>query len=210
MSALELPIDPNAIAKMPYISFKRVPVQDKEKTLEAGHYVAVDVDYINVTQPGGTDVFEQKVDFFFDQCQRDMNNGRLPAEWLTAYRRKYEAWKNGQEIPVDGTPIRGWPVISPAQQETLIRLNILTVEALSSISADAVKRVGIGGADLKNKAKAWLKQIKQAGKLTLEYAELQKENETLKGSLAALEEKIKLLEQQISSIKADESASVSK
>ena len=92
-------------------------------------------------------------------------------------------------MPVNGTPIRGWGVISPAQQETLIKMQVLTVEDLSLMNDEGAKRVGMGGLDLKNKAKAWLSQLDDKGALTIQMADLQQKFANLEASSEILAEK---------------------
>lgn len=178
-----------------YVTFERVAVEDKAASLREGHYIARDVDYVNVTPPYSKDIWKAKVSQWFDNMKQDVQNGRLPREWMDGYIRKYEAWKNGQEIPLEGTAIKGWGVISPAQQETLIRLNILTVEDLAGVTDEGAKRIGMGAMELKNKAKAWLAQLNDRGPLTLEMAAVKQENAVLKGSIEALTAQVERLTQ---------------
>jgi len=185
---LELIREDNSVK--PFVRFERIPVENKVRSLEEGRYVAVDVDYVNVTPPFSKDIFKQKAAAWFEQLERDVQNNRISEAWVLDYKKAYEYWKRGQELPLEGTPIKGWGVISPAQQETLIRMNVLTVEVLAKINDEGIRRIGMGGIDLKNKASAWLKTLGKSGAATLEIAALKKENESLKASLAILESRI--------------------
>lgn len=176
---------------MPYVRFDRIPVEDAAASLAAGHYVAKDVDFAYVTPPFSKDVMKHKAANWFAQLKVDVANGRIPGEWVDKYKASYDAWQKGQELPVDGFPIRGWGVISPAQQETLTKMHILTVEQLAAINDEGLRRIGMGSVDLKNKAVAWLKQLKKAGPATQEISALKKENEALKASVEILEGKLK-------------------
>ena len=175
---------------MPYVRFERVAVEDPKATLAAGHYVAKDIDRAYVTPPYSKDVMIFKVENWLNQLSVDASQGRIPKDWVEKYKRAYEAWKQGQELPLDGFPIKGWGVCSPAQQETLIRLHILTVEQLAAVNDEGIRRIGMGAVDLKNKADAWLKQLNKAGKPTVEMAALKKENASLKSQVENLEEKL--------------------
>ncbi len=53
--------------------------------------------------------------------------------------------------------------------------------------------IGPGAIDLKNKAIAWLGELKDKGANTMEIAALKGENESLKGSVATLERQVKTL-----------------
>ena len=180
-------------ARPSYARFERVAVEDVPASRAAGHYVARDEDYALVTPPGSKDVFKIKVKNWFVNLDQDAANGRIPPEWVAAYRAAYQAWQAGQDIPLDGTPIRGWGMLSPAQQETLCRLSILTVEDLAHLNGEARQRIGMGAVDLQNKAQAWLAQVQDKGPLTAEVAALKAENAQLKAALDALSEKLESL-----------------
>jgi hypothetical protein len=157
-----------------YVRFERIAVEDVNATLAAGHYVAKDVDMALITPPYSKDVMKYKVKNWFAILDQDVRNNRIPQRWVDNYKEAYQAFQNGQELPVNGTAIKGWGVISPAQQETLIKMSVLTVEDLAAMNDEGIKRVGMGGIDLKNKAKAWLLQLKDNGALVVQMADLQK------------------------------------
>lgn len=169
-----------------YVRFERVAVENKAKSLEAGRFVADDVDFALITPPYSKDCIKIKVKQWLLNLDADVNNQRIPPEWRDKYLKAYDAWKNGQELPLDGTPIRGWGVISPAQQETLIRLNILTVENLAQANDEGLRRIGMGALELKTKAVAWLHDLNSRGHITQEMAALKVENENLKQQVETL------------------------
>lgn len=180
-----------------YVRFERVAVEDKAASLREGHYIARDVDMALITPPYSKDIFKIKVPQWFANLEQDIHNGRIDPKWVEDYKEAYRRWQNGQEIPLNGTPIKGWGVISPAQQETLIRMNVLTVEDLAGINDEGVKRVGMGGTDLKNKAAAWLAQLKDKGPLTQEISALKAENSLLKSNVETLTGQVQSLLAQV-------------
>ena len=135
-----------------YVRFEIVPVEDKAASEAAGHYVGRDVEFALITPPYSKDIFKIKVPQWKLNMKQDVANGRLPEEWMDKYLEAYSKWKAGQEIPLNGTPIKDWGVISPSQREMLIRMNILTVEDLSRVTMEGLQRIGMGAVDLKNKA----------------------------------------------------------
>jgi len=185
-----------------YVTFERIAVEDKAESTRQGHYVAKDVDYVNVTPAYSKDMWKSKVPQWLDNMKSDVMNGRLPQEWMDAYLRKYEAWKNGQALPLEGTAIKGWGVISPAQQEILLRMNILTVEDLAGINDEGLKRIGMGAMELKNKARAWIAQLNDKGPLTIKMASIEQENALLRGTISSLEAKIEKLARSYESTQA--------
>lgn len=176
-----------------HVRFERVAKEDKAASLEAGHYVAKDVDYALITPPYSKDEVRVKVTQWIENMQQDVRNERMPAEWQEFNLKAYRAWQNGQEIPLNGTPIRGWGVISPAQQETLIRMMVLTIEDLAAINDEGLRRIGMGALELKNKAIAWLQSIKDKGPLVMENAALKTKVEQLEISQAAMQAQIAAL-----------------
>lgn len=176
-----------------YATFHRVAVEDKAASRECGQYRAKDVDYVHLTPPYSKDLMKWKVSEWFENMRRDVSNGRMPQEWVDGYRKQYEAWKQGEEPAPNGTPIKGWGVISPGQQETLIRMHILTVEDLELANDEALRRIGMGAHDLRNKARAWLSQLKDKGPLTQEMAAVKAENRTLVSQVQTLQAQVTAL-----------------
>lgn len=179
------------------VRFYLVTMEDKAATLKAGHYVAKDVEFVDVLQPFSKDKVTKKVASWIVEIADKARNGRIPEQWQEGYKEKLAKWRAGQEAPLDGTPIRGWPVISPALQETLIHLNILTVESLAIINDDGQRMIGMGALDLKNKANAWLSQRSDKGPLTIEVAALKGENNTLKTTVETLSAQVEGLSRRL-------------
>ena len=170
----------------PLIRFERTVKEDKQASLKAGRFVGRDVDIALVTPPYSRDVNKHELPAYWKKLEMDVQGGRFRTDWLDHYMKAYEMWKSGQEIPLNGSPIRGWGVISPAQQEGLIRMNILTIEDLSLVNDEGLKRIGMGSQELKNKAKAWLAQLNDKGPLVQEIAAVKKENDVLRGQIESL------------------------
>lgn len=185
--------------KPAYVKFDTISKELPKRSREEGHYVAVDVDIVTVRQIGATDSVIFEVDRWFKQNDVEVQAGRLSLTHAQQYRRAYEAWKAGQEMPLEGTPIKGWAVISPAQAETIIRAGVRTVEDLASMNAEAMGKIGMGAVMLKNKAQAWVAQAKDKGPLTMEMAELKTKNEVLELTLTKLQEQMAVLQQEAKS-----------
>lgn len=156
-----------------YVTFEYRPVEDRAASILSGHYVAKDVAFVTITRPGSRDSVERVADEWFIQLEADAKNQRIPAHWLEGYRAIFNAWKKGEELPPNGTPIKTWPALSPAQQKTIISAGILTIEDLASLSDSEISRLGTGGTSLKLKAQSWLDASKDQGKLAERYAALE-------------------------------------
>lgn len=66
------------------------------------------------------------------------------ARW-DAIRPRYEAWKAGQELPLDGTPLAAWSGVSRSQAEVLKSHGVRTVEELAQLTDTHKDRMGIMG-----------------------------------------------------------------
>jgi hypothetical protein len=174
----------------PYVRFERRGIEDKQASLKAGHYVARDVDYALITPPYSRDRVDIKVDNWFKNEEKNVKSGHTPIEWLERWKKGYEAWKQGEEMEPDGTPIKGWGALSPAQEKMVLHSGIRTIEDLASCNDEGLRRLGLGGRDLVTKARAWLQSANDHGKVALQNAALVKENEQLKTTVASLEEKV--------------------
>lgn len=178
---------------MPLVRFERMAVEDHVESLRVGRYMAKDVDYVIITPPYSKDEVVKKVKNFLEDNQRKVQNRQMPASAAERYEQEYQGWLKGQELPPDGTPIRGWAMISPAQSAMLIDRKILTVELLSTVNDEGLRLIGMGGHELRAMAKSWLAQAKSKGPLTMEVTELQKENAVLKGSVDTLTQQVEAL-----------------
>src|SRR6185295_18164354 len=106
--------------KPAYVEFSTMAKELKKRSEEEGRYVAIDVDIVSVRQIGATDSVIFEVERWLQQNKAEVAGGRLPPEHAEHYKRLYQHWKNGQELPVEGTPIKGWAVISPSQAELIV------------------------------------------------------------------------------------------
>jgi len=183
--------------KRPYVRFARVAVENTVASQQEGRYVATDVDMVYITPPFTKDVIPNKVKNWFVKLDQDVRNNRIPESWVQDYKKAYEYWLKGQEMPLEGTPIRGWAILSPAQQESAIKLHILTVEQLSVINDEGIRRLGMGGLDMKTKAAAWLQTASKRGRPTLEMVALKKENESLKKTIQTLTSRLQGVEEML-------------
>lgn len=182
-------------AKIPYIRFMLEAREDRNASIEAGHVVMKDVEMVSITSPGSKDCVVREVSAWLDSCKQNVDGGRLPQEWLDAYKRAYKYWKETGEIPESGTPLRNWPMITPAHAETLTNLNIRTVEQLAEATEEAISRIGMGGRALKERAANWLEASSgEAGKLTMRLEQAETERDQLADTVQQLADRVKQLE----------------
>ncbi len=170
-----------AQARPPYVEFKMVAKDDPKKSHEVGYRVTKDVEVAFITQPGSKDQFEYEAQSWLDSIKHKAIDGRYPQDWCDAFHKKYEAWKQGLEPPLNGTSVKEWPVLSPAQAENFIALRIPTIEDVAAMTEQAMSAFGMGARGLKDKAIEWLKGKDVAGQAMQENIELKKRVQELEG-----------------------------
>lgn len=180
----------------PYVSFELRAVEDRTNSIEAGHYVSKDVPFVLITPAGSKDRIEREAEDWFQYLQSQVQAERFPSEWYRAYKHAYEEWTKGNEPVLDGTDIKNWPVASPAQVKMLLAWNVRTVEDLARANEETLRRLGMGGHALKEKAIEWLssagsqgKVVEQIAALRAELADLKSENKELRQRVAEAEAK---------------------
>jgi hypothetical protein len=149
----------------PYVVWEIRAIEDRTASIEKGHYVGKDVDYAIITRPGSRDTLEKEALVWLADLREKSRKGELPVNWFSAFQESYNFWKKGEEVPLDGTPIKGWPLLSPAAQKEMISAGIRTVEDLAVFSDSELSILGTGAISFKAKAQSWLAAAKDTGKL---------------------------------------------
>lgn len=181
-----------------YVRFEKRAVEDRSALGAVGQVVCKDMDIVCITPPGSKDCIEREVAGWLDNLRVSVKDGRISQDLASRYERAYEFWKRGEEIPINGTAIKGWPVMSPSQQKLCIEAaNIRTVEDLAVANGEAIARLGIGGYEMKQKAEAWLKAASSIGAVVQENVALRIKVTTLETQITALEARNAALAAQI-------------
>lgn len=186
----------------PFAVFEYRSKEDRTASLAAGHPVYVEEAWIIVTPQGSKDRHERLALEWLEQKKQDVVEGRFPDEWYQAYKRHYELWKNNEALPESGTALKNWPTASKAQIQTLLGLNIRTVEDLATANEEAIARLGMGGRTLKQRAEEWLSSAESQGKTANRMTALEQENAELKDALKKQGEQISRLLQAVPAIPA--------
>lgn len=174
----------------PYVEFKKIAKEDPKRSVELGYRVTKDVDMVFIMQAGSKDQVERIATEWLASIKRKLlenAHDAYPEDWVSGFHKKFEMWKEGHDIPVNGTSVKEWPVLSPAQAENFIALRILTVEDVAAMTEESLGRFGMGARELKDKATKWLAD--RAGKNLVE-----QENAELREKLEALTKRLEELE----------------
>lgn len=102
------------------------------------------------------------------------------------YARNYQAFREGKELPTDGTAVEHWLGADNSYTLVLKSMHLRTVEAVADMSDAVCKELGLGGTELRRKAQVFL-EVQRDGVKADELAAKDNTIEDLKRRLAALE-----------------------
>ena len=178
----------------PYIEFKILTEEDREQSIATGAYKSKDVDFVSIMPAGDRNLkVDRRVDEWLDQLSQRVKQGMGNVQHLDYFKTAYKTWKETQEIPVNGTPIKAWPVISPSQAQNILSANIRTIEDLAMANEETLMRIGMGARALKEKAIAWLDAANDTGKIAEKNAAMKVKMAQLVADMAKLRETNKQL-----------------
>lgn len=187
----------------PHVQFEVRPVEDRSASVEAGRIVYKDIIFAVITPAGSKDRVERIAEEWLTHIVEETRLGRFPSSWTDHYKRAFAAFKEGLDIPEQGSPLAMWPVITPGQLRMLQDIGIRTVEQLASSNEEAIRHMGMGGRQLRQRAIDYLAQSADPGKVSGELETLRRDNLELK---AQLEKQNKMLEQLAKKLEAQQAA----
>jgi len=156
-----------------------------------GSPVYKDIAHIEITTPGGYNRIVEPV--------RPEHKGRFPRHWAM-----FEQSQGGGDNIV-GTKLAEWPAITRSRAEELRAMKFYSVEQIASASDQQIQGMGMDGTMLRQKAIQFLKVAKD----TSMSEKLLAENARKDAEIAATNERMKKLEDQISAlVQAQASAAV--
>lgn len=149
--------------KPPYVTFEVRAVEDRQRSVDEGRYIAKDVIFAQITRPGSRDTHEEEAEQWLLKLAKRASDGIIPQAWVAKFSTELAAFKNDETLPESGTPIKGWQVISPAVQAQIIRAGFRTVEDLAAAPEVELISIGMGGPTFREKARAWIAEGKEKG-----------------------------------------------
>lgn len=183
-----------AEARPPYVRFITEAVKDTPRSIELGRNVTKDVDYACIRQVGSKDELKIKAGDWLTEIKRKSLEGThdaYPLEWVKQFEGAYDAFKNGQDGPINGTSVKQWALLSPSQAQNFISIGIMAIEDVANMTEDAMRLYGMGARELKEQAKEWMAGKEVAAVVQAENEELKKRIAEMSERLAALEDKPK-------------------
>lgn len=152
-------------ARPPLIRFERRAIEDRAATIEAGHLVEKDQDWVVVQQLGSQNTTEHVATDWLAHMEKESRDRpkQMPSRWVEGFRAAFEAWKKGEDMVVDGTSIKNWVAISKADVGNLLRIGVQSIEDCAAMNEETMKRVGMGARAIKQKAIAWVQARQENG-----------------------------------------------
>lgn len=181
----------------PHVRFETRSAEDRAASIEAGKKVYKDLDWVIITPPGGKDVVENHAEQWLANIRDRAQVGQYDPEWVEAFSKMYGMYKEGKELPEDGTPLRMCTTLfTPAEIQNCLGANVRTLEMLASANEEALGRIGMGARALKTRAQESIKVGENAGG-AMKVEALTLENAELKSKVAALTEIVTEMREQI-------------
>lgn len=143
-----------------HVSFEIQTVEDRAKFIATGMASTRDIEVIIYHISGDKNtVLPKEITAYEKACWKHPKKPHLHHIPVL-----YEAWKNGLAAPLNGKSLREWPLISPSQINHAAALNIHTVEDFAELNDEGLRAFGIGGQQLKQKAKEYLAEAAGPGR----------------------------------------------
>jgi hypothetical protein len=185
--AIQLPPLPSETEPAPHVEFELRSVEDRHASVQQGMKIMKDQEFILIYPRGGKDMVEKVV-------PASPQKGQYPTpawqEFNARFGKLYAAWKEGQELPVEGTDLRTFRLLTPAQIDNCRELHIFTVEQLAEANEETLKNIGMGSRNLKMTAQRWLEFGEGGGKQVTRMEDLEAKNAALTDLVKQLEAKL--------------------
>lgn len=158
-----------------------------EATKTAGRPVPAVKPFAFIMQHGSKDVVERDAEEWLAQIEQKAREGMYNQEWAERFRKQYEAFCKGQDLPPEGTPVRTWPAPNREQVIRLLAMGILTVEQLSAVPDSALSNIGLDGRHLRDLARNFIEAGHGAAGLAKKVADLEELTRQQADTIARLE-----------------------
>lgn len=167
-----------AADKRVYVKFFTRPVQNEQKSDEAGRAIFEEREYIEIRTPG----------------QQNNVIVRPVAEMdKTRFREAYRQFKAGVADQLDGTPLYEVPFLTKSQVEELAHMRVRTLEHLADLN-DSVCSAHAGLYALKQKAQKFLQAAEKAAPITDLQRQINELTDKLSTATATIEDQSRIIQ----------------
>lgn len=113
----------------------------------------------------------------------------MRARW-SLIKPAYDAWKSGQDLPVNGTPLAAWAGVTNEKAEVLRKFGIRTVEDVAMLAESQIEKIPLPAVrDMRKAAKLFL-EGRGAAEIAEREAERDKEMEAMRAKMHEQEERL--------------------
>lgn len=166
-----------------FVEFYVRPERMNYKSEQAGREIYEDKEFVKITCPGAPPRVVER---------------EATAQDKERFSQQYAAFKRHEKVLVEGTPLTEIPSIGKAQALNMNGHGIYTVEQLAELPDQALEAIGLGGRELREKAKALLSKASDGA----EVSKLVSDNKDLR-------EQLKVMQQQVAALQAGKNETLS-
>jgi hypothetical protein len=116
-----------------------------------------------ITPAGSKDCVERPAEDWLKEKNDKAIMGEYPLAWAQHHSAAYEAWKKGNELPREGTPIKTWQMATRDVVSRCLAINIPVVEDLAELPDSGLSTLGIDGRYWRDLARGWINEGKDKG-----------------------------------------------
>jgi hypothetical protein len=166
------------LSRVPFFFFvDREHGANAEASSAAGYEVPQLVTFILITPHGHRgDPMEFFADEFITRKNAEARAGRYDPAWVSEFKSGLALFRDGKEIPRNGTPLVTWDRILKTRREQL-KQRFPTVEDLAAVPDSSLSDIGMDGRVLRDMARG---DIKAKTDLSPVVKELADANETIR------------------------------
>jgi len=185
----------NSMNRVPYFFFAdREHGIDAEQSAEKGYEVPKIQTFILITPHGHKgDPIEFFADEFIERKGRESRDGRYDPTWVSEFKAGLAAWREGKEVPRNGTPLITWERILKTRRMQLVN-RYPTIEDLAAVPDSHVGDIGMDGRVLRDMAKADVQAKKDLSPVVKELADAKEENRRLQEQIDKLNRRLDAME----------------
>lgn len=144
------------------VSFYKGAQLNQGKTSSQGRPIYDDVEMVRIQWAGNTksELHAPANDRSDRPIVNPEDRSKVWPKWKDHpdFAKAYAAFKAGEASTINGTPISELPFLTDARRLELKAINILSAEQLANLDSQAVQKLGMGIAQLKQQAKAYLER----------------------------------------------------
>lgn len=150
---------------------------DPEQSQIAGRPVPRRVPFVFVLSAGGTE-FEAIAEDWLKGKRQQAIQGNYNPDWVDHFERQFAAWKEGQTLPTEGTPIGTWQmIVNPNVRNRITSAGVNTVEELAQVpdNSPRAERIGLDWRVWRDMARSWIAEAMDKGGNTQKIADLEEQ-----------------------------------